>query len=78
MRDNLILVTKDDKMVRSDFWIARYPVTVTEFAEIAEEKTGDQSDANRIKEATWMEAIRYCNLLGSSTVFVELVSWYRR
>ena len=63
MRDNLILVTKDDKMVRSDFWIARYPVTVTEFAQIAEEKTGDQSDANRIKEATWMEAIRYCNLL---------------
>lgn len=69
MHDNLILVAKDDKIVRSDFWIARYPVTVREFAEIVEEKTGDQSDANRIKEATWIEAIRYCNLLNRKEGF---------
>ncbi|MDS4069503.1 MAG: SUMF1/EgtB/PvdO family nonheme iron enzyme, partial [Candidatus Competibacter sp.] len=63
MRDNLILVAKDDKTIRSDFWIARYPVTIREFEEIVEKKSGNQSDANRIKEATWMEAIRYCNSL---------------
>ena len=63
MRDDLILLTKDNKTIKSDFWIARYPVTIREFEEIVEQRTGDQQDANHIREATWMEAIKYCNSL---------------
>jgi formylglycine-generating enzyme required for sulfatase activity len=63
MCENLILIKKDDKIIKSDFMIAQYPVTIKEFQEIFEKKAGDQEHEKYIKESTWMAAIKYCNLL---------------
>ena len=43
--------------------IAQYPVTIKEFQEMFEKQAGDPENAKYIKESTWMEAIKYYNLL---------------
>lgn len=61
--DKLVLLKAGGKFVRSDFIIARHPVTAGEFREIVT-RTEQISEGNSKKmPATWAEAIRYCNLL---------------
>lgn len=63
MCENLILIKKGDKAIKSDFMITQYPVTIKEFQELFEKQAGDPENAKYVKESTWMEAIKYCNLL---------------
>jgi hypothetical protein len=59
----LVLLRAGGKFVRSDFIIARHPVTVREFQEIVGHETEDSKDISTPKQATRAEAVRYCNLL---------------
>jgi hypothetical protein len=58
-----VLIRAGGKFVRSDFIIARHPVTVREFQEIVGLETEDSKDISTLKLATRAGAIRYCNLL---------------
>lgn len=52
----------------SDFFVSQYPVTIKQYRQITE---GVSIDEGRLikKQATWMEAIRFCNLLNRSEGF---------
>jgi len=75
MKENLILLEKPQGRlayrlhVESDFMISRYPVSVVEFDRLLNPGAGEEAgsvehDGCRFaKRATWMEAVRYCNLL---------------
>jgi hypothetical protein len=62
--NDLVLLKAGGKFVRSDFIIARHPVSAGEFTAIGmPAQEGSPADASREKRATWAEAIQYCNLL---------------
>lgn len=56
------------KNICSDFFASQYPVTVKQYREITE-MVSDEKDRLIKKQATWMEAIRFCNLLNKSEGF---------
>ena len=62
---DLVPVCKGGKFVLSDFSIARHPVTVREFQDIAGGRTESPAGGATVKLATWDEAVRYCNLLSA-------------
>jgi hypothetical protein len=61
--DKLVLLKAGGKFVRSDFIIARHPVTAREFNAIVMPAEGRSEDNSTEKFAIWTEAIHYCNLL---------------
>jgi formylglycine-generating enzyme required for sulfatase activity len=60
---DLVPIAKGGKLVRSDFLIARRPVTVREFQQIVGDRAESSAEDLTAKLAIWDDAIRYCNLL---------------
>ena len=60
--NDLVLLKAGGKFVRSDFIIARHPVTGREFQTVVEGEAENSEGNDGAKQATWVEAIRYCNL----------------
>ena len=50
------------KDINSDFFTSQFPVSIKEYREITEGKS-EEKDRKIKKKATWLEAIKYCNLL---------------
>jgi formylglycine-generating enzyme required for sulfatase activity len=59
----LILIKKFDDAIASDFLISQYPVTKKKFQEILGLESDDSSSNKYAQKTTWMDAIRYCNIL---------------
>ena len=63
MSDDLILITKDHRGVTADFLIAPYPVSISDYRDLVDGEAAEPAEADYVKQATWDQAIRYCNLL---------------
>lgn len=61
--DRMVLITKSPRIIDSDFLISRYPVTEGDFRELVEGVAARPEEKDRVMLSTWMEAIKYCNLL---------------
>lgn len=60
---DLVLISSGGEFIRSDFLIARHPVTVRSFRSIVRAGAASPAASTAAKLATWDEAVRYCNLL---------------
>jgi formylglycine-generating enzyme required for sulfatase activity len=64
LQADFLLLPGHKACVRSNFHIARYPVSVRDYRELVEKATDISADDRKlVKSATWRETIRYCNLL---------------
>jgi formylglycine-generating enzyme required for sulfatase activity len=66
----LVFILGDKDKIASDFYISQYPVTEKEFQEVVGGRLGhlDLESEKQIKKATWMEAVKYCNLLNTKNM----------
>lgn len=60
--DGMVQIRAGGRFVRSDFIIARHPVSDRQFAELAARTVENPGDNPQVMQATWAETIRYCNL----------------
>lgn len=62
LTDEMVLIKKIDATITSDFYIAKYPVTQKEHANVFSLEIGEHDD-QALQRTTWIDAIKYCNRL---------------
>jgi formylglycine-generating enzyme required for sulfatase activity len=61
--NSMVLIRKAVRVIKSEFLISRYPVTVGDFRELVDGKVACPEEKDHVVQSTWMEAVKYCNLL---------------